>query len=101
MKIKTKRILMLLLLVVGVIWNGLCMLKVLPLSLFTISVIAICSYSFMIIFIPLLFPSIAQFKEKSLYIHDLTKLEKQLSNITVCFTFAWLVTLIGCIVYPV
>lgn len=100
MKIRTKRILMLLLLVAGVIWNCLCVLKVLPLSLFTISVVAIGGYSFMIIFIPLLFPGSAQSREKSPYILDLTKREKQMSNATICFAFAWLVTLIACIVYP-
>jgi len=100
MKIRTKRILMLLLLVAGVIWNCLCILKVLPLKLFTVSLVSIGGYSFMIIFIPLFFPGSAKSKEKSLYIHNLTKPAKQMSNATICFAFAWLVTLIICIVYP-
>jgi len=54
MKISTKRILMLLFLVAAIIWNCLCILNVLPLSLFTVSAVAVGGYSFMIIFMELL-----------------------------------------------
>ena len=100
MKINTKRILMLLFLVAAIIWNCLCILNVLPLSLFTVSAVAVGGYSFMIIFIPLLFPAIAQTQEKSTYIQDLAKREKQMSFATICLALIWIVTLIICIVYP-
>lgn len=100
MKIRTKRILMLLLLFASVIWDCLCVLNVLPLSLFTVSVVAVGGYSFMIIFVPLLFPSNAQARENSTYIHDLTEQERQMSGATIGLAFAWIVTLIACIVYP-
>jgi hypothetical protein len=100
MKIRTKRILMLLLLAAGIIWNYLCILNIFPLSLFTVSTVAIGGYSFIIIFIPLLFPGITQTREKSTYIHNLTKREKQMSYATICLALVWIVTLIACIVYP-
>jgi len=91
---------MLLLLLAGVIWDCLCVLNVLPLSLFTVSVVAVGGYSFMVIFVPLLFPNNAQAGENSTYMHDLTEREKQMSGATICLAFAWIVTLIACIVYP-
>lgn len=91
---------MLLFLVAGIVWNCLCVLNVLPLSFFTVSVVAVGGYCFMIIFIPLLFPGITQTMEKSTYIHDLAKREKQVSYATICLAFMWMVTLIICIVYP-
>lgn len=100
MKIKTQRILILIILAAGIIWNCICILNILPLSLFTVSAIVVGGYSFMIIVIPLLFPGIAQVMEKSAYIHDLTKREKQMSYAMICLAFAWVVTLISCIVSP-
>ncbi|WP_312648974.1 hypothetical protein [Aminipila sp.] len=100
MKIRTKRILMLLLLFASVIWDCLCVLNVLPLGLFTVSVVAVGGYSFMVIFVPLFFPNSAQARENSTYIHDLTKRERQMSGATIGLAFAWIVTLIACIVYP-
>jgi len=76
MKIRTKRILMILLLLSGNTWNFLCMLNIIPLNLFAVSSVVIGGYSFIIIFIPLLFPGITQTRKKSTYIHDLTKREK-------------------------
>ncbi len=100
MKIKNKRMLMLLLLASGIIWNNLCILNIFPLSLFTGSAVVIGGYSFIIIFIPLLFPGITQSREKSAYIHGLTKREKQMSYATIFLALVWVVTLIACIVYP-
>ena len=100
MKIRTKRILMLLLLVAGIIWNCLCILNIFPPDLFTVSAVAVGGYSFIIIFIPLLFPGITQTRKKSTYIHDLTQREKQMSYATICLALVWIVTLIACIVYP-
>ncbi len=97
MKIKTKRTLMLLLLLVGVVWNCLCVCNVLQLSLFWVSVVAVGGYSFIFVFAPLLFPSIAHARGISTYMHDLTEREKQMSGLTICLTFAWIVTLIACI----
>jgi hypothetical protein len=99
-KIRTKRILMLLLLVAGIIGNCLCILNIFPLGLFIVSAVAVGSYSFIIVLIPLLFPVITQTRGKSTYIHDLTKRENQMSYATICLAFVWIVTLIACIVYP-
>jgi len=98
MKIKTKRILMLFLLFAAVIWNCLCISNILPLRLFTVSLAAVGSYSLLITFTPLLFISSAPTRERSAYIHNLTKREKQMSNVTLALTFAWIATLVACIV---
>ncbi|WP_324825368.1 hypothetical protein [Sinanaerobacter sp. ZZT-01] len=98
MKIKTKRILMLLLLFAAVIWNCLCISNILPLHFFTASLAAVGSYSLLITFMPLLFINSAPTRERSAYIHNLTKREKQMSNVTLCLIFIWIVTLVACIV---
>ena len=100
MKIRTKRISLLLLLLAGVIWDCLCVWSILPLSLYIVSVVAVCGYSLMVIFVPLLFPGIAQAGEISVYMHELTAQEKQMSGATICLIFVWIVTLITCIVSP-
>lgn len=91
---------MLLLLLAGVVWNCLCVLNVLPLSLFSISVVAVGGYSFVVIFVPLFLPSNAHARENSTYMRDLTEREKQMSGLMICLTSAWIVTLIACVVYP-
>lgn len=101
MKIRTKRILMVLLLLAGIIWDCLCIWNVFPLSLFTVSIVAVCGYLFMILFIPLLFPGNVRAGENSTYMHDLTENEKRMSFATICLAFAWIVTLLICIAYPV
>jgi len=98
MKTRTKRILMLLFLAAGIMWDCLCLRSVLPLSLFPVSAVAISGYSILIIFVPLFFPGSAQAREKSTYIHDLTKQEKQISYATICLAFIWMVSVISCIV---
>lgn len=100
MKIKTKRLLMLLLLLIGIVWNCLCIFNIIPLNLFIVSAVAIVGYSFIINFKPLLFSGITHTREKSTYIHDLTKGEKQISYAAICLALVWIVTLIACIVYP-
>ena len=101
MKISTKRILMPLFLAAGIAWDCLCMLNILPLSLFAVSAAAVGGYAFIIIFAPLLFAGGTQATEKSAYAHGLTKREKQMSYATVCLAALWTATLVACIVYPI
>lgn len=100
MKIRTKRIFMLLLLLAGIILNCLSAGNVLPLRLSVCSVVAVSGYSFMVIFVPLLFPGITQGREISTYMHDLTAQVKRMSVVTICLAVVWVLTFIACIAHP-
>lgn len=99
MRIKAKRVVMIILLLAGIIWDCLCMLTTMPLAYFTLSMVAIGGYSLIIACGPLLFP-LAKLDEKSNQFSELTSQEKLLSGITIALSVAWLITLIACTVYP-
>ncbi len=98
MKIKTKRTVMIVFLLAGVIWNCLCILNVIPLSYFSVSAIIIGGYSFIIALMPLLFPPFIKIDEKSNHYSELTIKEKYLSVITIVLVVVWIITLITCII---
>ncbi len=100
MKIKAKRAIMNLLLLAGVLWNLLCLFQLLPLSRFYVSVAAVGGYAVVVIFLPLLFPTFAKRDEKSRHWSALTPQEKQTMGIMLVLAFAWFITLMACIVYP-
>lgn len=100
MKIKAKRAIMNLLLLAGVLWNLLCLFQLLPLSRFYVSVAAVGGYAVVVIFLPLLFPTFAKRDEKSRRWSALTLQEKQTMGIMLVLAFAWFITLMACIVYP-
>lgn len=99
MKIKTKRIIMLLILFLGTIWNIICLTKVLNYDMYIYSVFIIGGYSFIICFSPLFFQSID--KEKSNYIKKLIQREKKLAVIGLVLTFIWIITLIPCVILSI
>lgn len=97
MKIKTKRALMLLALLFGIVWNLLCVLDVIPLLYCFISVIIICGYSMALVFLPLLIPLLSKSSEKSGYYPELARREKKCAGMMIALIAVWLVTLIVCI----
>src|SRR5690625_3062621 len=96
MKINTKRIIMILILFIGIIWNILCLTKVLNYDMYIYSVFTIGGYSAIVAFAGLFFPGID--KEKSKYIKELTQKEKKSAVIAVILIIIWIITLIPCIV---
>lgn len=95
MKIKTKRIIMILILFIGIVWNTLCLIKVLNYDMYIYSVFTIGGYSTIVSFSRLFFPSIEG--EKSNYIKELTQKEKKSAVIAIILIIIWIVTLIPCI----
>lgn len=100
MKIGTKRIFMLLALFIGVIWNCLCLIHVMPHSYCSVSVILIGGCALAFLFVPLLFPALSKADEKS-NCSTLTQKEKRSAGIMAGLITAWIVTLIACVVYPI
>lgn len=96
--IKTKRTRMLILLLGGVSWNCLCLLRMVPLSSFVLSVLAVGGYSLAVVFRPLLFPALVKAGEKSNYFPELTREEKRLSGVMLALIAAWVMTLAACLV---
>lgn len=86
-------------LVLGIIWDCICMLRVIPFSYYTFSAVLIAGYSLLISygFILLTFK---KYDEKSSHYSELSSKEKVLSGISIGLSAAWLCTFIACIVYP-
>ncbi|MEA4934496.1 MAG: hypothetical protein VB071_13080 [Lawsonibacter sp.] len=101
MKIRTKRILMFLVLLLGVIWNCLCLLHAMQRSCYSVSVILIGGYALAFLLVPLLFPALSKADEKSNCYSELTQKEKRSAGIMIGLIAAWLVTLIACVAYPI
>ncbi len=99
MSIKTKRYGMLSSLAVAVVWNGLCLLGILPLSYFRLSVFLLAGYSAAMIFVPLLFPAFRTASGTSSAYSALTPKEKRLSLVTLGLAAAWIATLAVCVAY--
>ncbi|WP_312939143.1 hypothetical protein [Oscillibacter sp.] len=99
MNIKTKRAAMLSLLAVSVVWNGLCLLGVLPLSYFKLSVFLPAGCAAAVVFVPLLFPAFRTAGGTSNAYSALTPKEKCLSLVTLGLAAAWIVTLAVCVAY--
>lgn len=99
MKIKTKRMLMMIFLIVGIAWDCLCMLHTIPLTFFVFSAILIGGYSLIIVFLPMLFPALTRADEKSAYYPELTQKEKQASCLMIFLIIIWMITLAACVVY--
>lgn len=99
MNIKTKRAAMMSLLSVAVVWNGLCLLGVFPLSYFRLSVFLLAGYSAAMIFVPLLLPAFRTPGGTSSAYSELTPKEKRLSLVTLGLAGAWIVTLAVCVAY--
>ncbi len=99
MNIKTKRAAMLSLLAVAVVWNGLCLLGVLPLPYFRLSVCLLAGCSATVVFVPLLFPAFRTADGTSNAYSALTPKEKRLSLVTLGLAAAWIVTLAVCVAY--
>lgn len=99
MKIKTKRIIMILILFLGIFWNILCLTKVLDYSMYIFSVFIIGGHSIIVSFSRLFFPNIEG--EKSNYIKELTQREKRSAAIAVILIIIWISTLIPCIILSI
>lgn len=99
MSIKIKRVIFTTAIVVGVIWNVLCLLKLLPLEKWSFS-LAIVGIGSLFTLIPLLFSVAFQKDEKSKYMADLEKRERIYAGITIGSTVVWTVTIVACLVYP-
>lgn len=99
MNINTKRSIMLSLLAVAVIWNGLCLLGVLPLLYFRLSVFLLAECSAVMVFVPLLFPAFRTAAGTSSAYSALTPKEKRLSLVTIALAAAWIATLAVCVAY--
>ena len=99
MKIEIKRTLLVILLALGIIWDCLCMLKVIPFSYYAFSAVLIAGYSLLISCGFILLP-FAKYDEKSSHYPELSSKEKALSGISIGLSAAWLCTFIACIAYP-
>lgn len=96
MSVFTKRVIMIVLLLAGAVWNCLCLTQILPLACFTFSAVAVIGYCLALAFLPALKKTDKNAAEAS----ALTPREKRLSGILIVMLAAWLITLAACIVYP-
>ncbi|MPM44567.1 hypothetical protein SDC9_91246 [bioreactor metagenome] len=94
-----KRVLMLLILLAGILWDGLCIWHILPLNRFAGSALMVGGYSFVTIFLPLFFPGGARTGGTSVYLRDLTAEDAQMSYATLFLALIWLATLVACLVF--
>lgn len=99
MRINTKRIIMIIFLLLGTVLNCLCYFNIIPLGYFSFSAVLIAGYSLVIIYLPILFPGIAKADEKSKHISELEHKEKQLLWVMAGLICAWAGSMIACIVY--
>lgn len=90
MKIKTKRILFLLLLIAGIVWNILCAVSIVPLRFCGLSVF---------ITAPCLLPWLFLLgsSERSKYLKELSVSEKRLAIETLLLIAVWFFTMLLCI----
>ena len=98
MKIEAKRYMMMAVLAFGTLWDILCLCGMFRRK-WMVS-LAIVSLGSLCILIPPLFPSLFPGHGKSKYIAELDAKERAAAGLTVCFWFAWVITLIACLVYP-
>jgi uncharacterized membrane protein len=96
MKIQTKRAVFIITLCVGVLWNILCLVGILPVDKCMVTLPIIFMGTFLIL-LPYIYPSMSNSLEKSKYIKELNKKEKTLAVITLALIFCWAVTLIMCL----
>ncbi len=94
MSIKVKRIMFIVLEIVGIVWNILCIKNFIPLRYYSASVVWIFGFLMIMMF---LLPD--KRDEKSKHISKLSSAERTLGIITLIFGAAWLITIIACMVY--
>jgi hypothetical protein len=96
MKIRTKRILLAVLLAAGIFWDALCLAGMIPAAQFSASLALICGFSPAISLIPILFPILGRADEKSTYCKQLLPREKALSAATLSLGCVWVATVAAC-----
>lgn len=94
MGIKSKRIIFIVLQILGIAWNLLCLNNIIESKFYAASIIWV--FGFLLI-ITHLVPK--KCDEKSNYIEDLTKQEKSLAISSLILGIAWLITIVSCMVY--
>ena len=100
MTIRTKRLLLALVLAAGALWDSLCLLGALPFFWFPASAVLVGGYCVIAVFVPLLFRAFLRGGEVSAPRREQTKQEKRLSAVTLSLAAAWLVTLAACLAAP-
>jgi hypothetical protein len=96
MKIQTRRVIFIITLCAGVLWNIFCLLGVLSVDkyMWSLSVVGIGS---IVMMLPYLYPTMSSRTEKSKYIKELGKKEKSLAVVTIALAVCWTVTFIMCL----
>ena len=99
MSIKVKRSMLMAALALGTLWDILCLCGMFRrkwmVSLAIVSIGSLCTL------IPLMFQSLRPNGGKSKYAAETETTKKVGAGLTVCLWFAWAVTLIVCLVYPI
>lgn len=93
---KVKRILFILVLAAGIVWNLLCLLSLLPRGQYIYSVIFVGVLS-MVLCRGLLVPTPSAKAERSSYFADLSSAEKAQSVISAALMLVWFATAVVCL----
>lgn len=96
MNLKFKRVVLALVIVIGIIWNLLCLFEHIPFEKWNLSLVLV-SVVCLFVFIPSLFPAVFPNNEKSKYIGELEKRERIYAVIIIGITIVWIVTIIICL----
>lgn len=99
MKTKSIKFLLIAALAFGVIWNILCLLGVSPMDKWPLS-LGVVSMATLFILIPLAFPSVFRKGEGSNQTAEPEKNDWIFAGVMIVLLFAWVVTIIACLVHP-